>query len=365
MKLDYLYKAGKVKILIFATILLGLMGLLDFLLGVEISVAIFYLIPISLAAWFLGRNYGSVFAFLSAVIWLENELMGIERYTNHAIPYWNAIVRFGFFMIIVYLLSELRSLHSSMEQMIKIRTNALTVEIQEREKAEVELKNKTDKLSQLTTRLQTIREEENAVISRELHDELGQTLTAMKIEVMWMSKKLMNDPAVFDKLYQLSNIIDDTIKTIRKISTRLRPRLLDQLGFLPAIEWQLKDFQSRTGISCSLHVDDENFDFNVIDSTALFRIFQESITNIARHAKANSVEINIETLHGESLKMSIKDNGKGLCENSQEKEQSLGIIGMKERALILGGNLDVKSVPGGGTEVFLEVPVNKLSLVND
>ena len=263
MKLDYFKNAGKTTILIWGLTLTFFMGVVDFALGTEISVSIFYLIPIALATWYIGKPYGIVFSVICGLIWLWNENLGIERYSNHAIPYWNALVRFGFFMIVVFLLSKLKNFKKYLEDTIASRTSDLTSEILERRKTEFALEQKTTKLSELTKRLHTIREEENEIIAREIHDELGQSLTAMKIEIILISKKIGGDDALLAKLNLVTNMIDDTIKTIRKISTRLRPRLLDQLGFIPAVEWEMKDFQGRTGIICDLFVEDENFDLEL------------------------------------------------------------------------------------------------------
>lgn len=359
------HNPGKVKTAILSSVILVLFGYIDYKTGIEISFAIFYLIPIAIAAWYLGRNTGVVFAVASACLWLLSELQLVERFSSPAIPYWNALVRFGFFIVVVYLINKIHSLQFMLEEKIEGRTTDLRNEILEREKTENELKFQSSKLSQLTMRLQTIREEENLIISREIHDELGQSLTAMKIEVNRMMKAHPDDEAIAVQLNQLSDSIDDTIKTIRKISTRLRPRLLDQLGFLSAVEWHINDFSSRTGIVCSLRVDDENFDLRMIDANALFRIIQESLTNIARHSKATSVIVSIETGIDDNLRVSIKDNGIGMPESALRKDNSLGIIGMNERARMLGGNLDIGTPPDGGTEVIVTVPFNQILQEND
>ena len=352
------FKNKKLEIFVFNVILVSMLGYIDYITGIEISFAIFYLIPISIAAWYLGRNIAILFAVASAILWLYNELQFGLRYSNSAIPYWNAMVRFGFFMIVVFLMNLIHNLHHSLEGRIEERTADLTREILERKKTEDELKHQSNKLSRLTMRLQTIREEENLIISREIHDELGQSLTAMKIEINRIIKSKPENAAITQQLAGVSDSIDDTIQTIRKISTRLRPRLLDQLGFLSAVEWHIKDYQEHTGITCNLNVDNENFDLKSIDSNALFRIMQESLTNIARHSLATHVCVSIVTGTDGKLKMSIKDNGIGLSENALLKENSLGITGMNERALMMGGSLEIISQADGGTEVLVTAPLN-------
>jgi|GEM_PF-1487152 len=365
MKLDYFENAGKITIVLWGFVLTFLVGFADYLLGTEISVAIFYLIPIALVTWYIGKPYGIIFAVLCSLVWLWNKNLSVEKYSSHAIPYWNALVRLGLFMVVVILMSKLKNLKRSLEAKIISKTTDLTTEVIERRKTELALEQKTIKLSELTKRLHTIREEENEIIAREIHDELGQSLTAMKIEIILISKKIDGDDALLAKLNLVTYMIDDTIKTIRKISTRLRPRLLDQLGFIPAVEWELKDFQGRTGIICDLFVEDENFDFSAVNSTALFRIFQESLTNVARHAKATNVEVTIGTGTGKMIKMVVKDNGIGITGDAMKKQKSLGILGMHERAQALDGSMEVIAPPEGGTEIIVTAPINQLEEVHD
>jgi len=202
-----------------------------------------------------------------------------------------------------------------------------------------------------------IREEESTTISREIHDELGQALTAIKIDVAWLSKRYANDSALIESLFMISNTIDDTIKTVRRISTRLRPRLLDELGLIPAIEWQVKEFRTRTGIKVDLFVPGDNINLTSVVSSALFRIFQEAITNVARHSKATNLLVEINE-NNRKLNMKIRDNGTGLPEDYMNKDHSLGILGMLERASSIGGNVELTYVPGGGTEVLVKVALN-------
>jgi len=221
--------------------------------------------------------------------------------------------------------------------------------------AELELKQKSEKLSQLIMQLQNIREEENTKVAREIHDELGQALTAIKISLTSLSKNYSNDQDIVEHLFLVCSTIDETIKTMRKISTRLRPRLLDELGLISAMEWQLREFRTRTGIRCILTSSDENFNLNPIISTALFRIFQEALTNIARHSKATNVKINIFQDNVGTITMDIVDNGVGIAK--KEGNEGLGLLGMKERAHILGGEIEILSSEQTGTQVIVNVPI--------
>lgn len=349
----------------FVRILLGiflvfLMGFIDYLTGSDLSFSIFYLIPIFILSWYSGKTDGTIIVLVGSVVWLGANVMGGDTKSVNAVIVWNTFVRFGIFILSVQLVNKLKKMHVGLEAEVAERTADLLAEINEREKAENELKNITEKLRKLTKRVQIIREEENKIIAREIHDELGQALTAIKIDIAWIGKKFSNNESVVESLHTISGTIDDTIKTVRKISTRLRPRLLDELGLFPAIEWQVKEFQNRTGVNCSLILPDDNIEINSTFSSAIFRIFQEAITNITRHSFAKNVYVEIISDNGSFLTMTIKDNGIGLPENYLYKEQSLGILGMQERAYSIGGSVDIKSTQGKGTEVLLKVPLHKI-----
>jgi signal transduction histidine kinase len=357
MRLDYLNSIGTPALVFIGLILLVLIGLIDFLTGVEISFSVFYLIPISIVTWYTNKNLGLALSVLGTAMWVFADMQELSRYTSPAIPYWNGVVRFSFFTIVVLLINELKVFKENLEEKVKEKTSDLINEINERRKTADELRYKSEQLSELTKRLQNIREEENTRIAREIHDELGQSLTAIKMEIMWISKKNSKDAKLVHNLLLIGETIDDTIKSLRKISSNLRPKLLDQLGFLPAIEWQLKEFSRRTKIKCDLDAFNYDIELNLLASSALFRIFQESLTNIARHSKATKVKLSLEVNGNESLVMKICDNGVGVSNGVSEEKPSLGILGMNERAQSLGGVLRVNKVHEGGTEVFVRIPI--------
>ncbi|RPI15903.1 MAG: sensor histidine kinase [Ignavibacteriae bacterium] len=345
-------------ILLTGIIISGIIGFLDFRSGAEISVSIFYLIPITLVAWYTNKTYGLVLSFFSASIWLIAEIYAGTKYSSDAIQFWNAAVRLGFFFTTVFLLSAFKRLQLGLENKVKKRTEELSKEIVERKNAEVSLKEKSEKLSQLAKKIQTVRDEENSKIARELHDELGQSLTAIKIELAWLSKKNSNNIKLTENLVSLTEIVEDTIKTVQKISSRLRPKLLDELGLFPAIERYLREYQSKTGIRCEFIFPENGVNINKQQSTSLYRIFQEAITNISRHANATSITVNICIEKNNILKMRIKDNGSGLTANWHERSNSLGILGMTERAEMAGGELYIKSELNNGTEVSAVIPIS-------
>lgn len=231
-------------------------------------------------------------------------------------------------------------------------------DITERKRSEEELKSSREKLRNLAAHLNSVREEERTLIAREIHDELAQALTALKMGLVWLNKKLPEVKApLTEKIESMSNLIDMTIYTVRRISSELRPGLLDDLGLQAAIEWQAKEFEDRTGITCEVtfHPDTDNLDQE--RSTAIFRIFQETLTNVVRHAEATEVSASLEETP-DLLIMKVKDNGVGITEDKILNSNSFGIIGMQERVLLLGGDIKIKGVRDKGTTVTASIPIN-------
>ena len=234
-------------------------------------------------------------------------------------------------------------------------------DITERKKAEKKLRKTSARLRNLASHLQSIREEERTTIAREIHDELGQVLTVLKIQITLLSKKLRDDQQeIKNKLEYASGIIDNTVEKVQRITAKLRPNILDELGLIPAIEWQAQEFGRVTGIQCSLSLSVDEVKLEDEKSTAIFRIFQEALTNVIRHSSATTVSISLQTKKNVML-LKIKDDGTGIKNEQISDIKSLGIIGMKERALILGGEVLIEGLPGKGTEVTVEMPLNNIS----
>ena len=233
-------------------------------------------------------------------------------------------------------------------------------DISQREEAERKIKDTGERLRNLALHLQYIREEERTLIAREIHDELGQMLTFLKIQIALVGKKLNDDQQILkDKIDSSLKLIDDSIDAIQKISEKLRPNVLDELGITAAIDWQAKDFSERIGIECVCDLPKEEPFLDKEKSTAVFRIFQEALTNVARHANANRVFISL-TEYKENLILEIKDDGKGITVNQINDPRSLGILGMKERAMLFGGTVTIKSSMNSGTTVRVELPIIEL-----
>jgi PAS domain S-box-containing protein len=246
-------------------------------------------------------------------------------------------------------------------------TLAFFTDITEQKLAEEATKAYQEQLKVFAAHLQSIREEERIAISRELHDNLGQCLTALKIDTSRIIKKLNKPDEVPDITTAVSiaramvPLIDSTIELVRKITSDLRPRVLDEVGLVPAIEWQLEEFSKRTGIECKFHSELPDIKLDPAHSVGVFRIFQEAITNIMRHANASAVNVTIMQ-KGLSFILEIEDNGCGIKKSSLTDQQSLGLLGMKERAILFGGEVFIIGKKGSGTKVTLLIPVKNQSI---
>lgn len=208
----------------------------------------------------------------------------------------------------------------------------------------------------LAERLRRAREEERTKVARDLHDQIGQILTAIKLDLTWMSRRLPQGNDEFqDRMNGAIGLINDGVQSVRRICSGLRPAVLDDLGLAAAIEWQASEFASRTGISCAVTVPSGDLSLDGDTATGFFRIFQECLTNVMRHAQAGTVRVALNEEHGD-LVLVVADDGKGFRES--DLSGSLGFLGMKERAQVCGGDLEVSSAPGNGTTVILRVPIH-------
>lgn len=232
----------------------------------------------------------------------------------------------------------------------------MVLDITERKKAEEELQNSQKELRALSAQLQSVREEERAKIAREIHDDLGQALTGLKMDSAWVMKNLHPDQtALKNKLQAMGKLIDHTVRSVRRLSTELRPRILDDFGLVAALEWQAQEFENKTGIRCRFRSSLQRPALDPDRSVAVFRIFQEALTNVARHSGATKVESALRK-EKKGLRLTIRDNGRGIAEEEISRTKSLGLVGMRERALLFGGELLIQGTPGKGTTVTLKIP---------
>lgn len=232
----------------------------------------------------------------------------------------------------------------------------ISQDVTERKMFEEELKSSREQLRLLLAHLQSVREDERTQISREIHDELGQSLTALKMDLSWMIKRLGKDQGpLWEKARLMSKLIDMNIQTVKRISAELRPGLLDDLGLTAALEWQAEEFKKRTGIKCEVSVLPEDMELDRDVSTAIFRIFQETLTNVVRHAKAKKVRASLKN-KDDTLMFQVKDDGKGISEKQISNPRSIGLIGMRERVHSFGGRMEITG--DKGTTVTVTIPIS-------
>lgn len=234
----------------------------------------------------------------------------------------------------------------------------LSLLVVSRRKASDEVRESREELRALSSHLQTMIEDERTRISREIHDELGQELTSLKFDISWLRDRavLANSKADREKLTSVLKDIDSAINSVRRIATELRPPVLDTLGLTAAIEWQAKDFEKRTGIRCTFNRMEEDIPISMDAATTVFRVFQESLTNVARHAEASEVRIALERSDSH-VSLQIADNGKGIGSTETHGVESLGILGMQERVRLIDGDFSIGNRNDHGTVVSVEIPL--------
>jgi PAS domain S-box-containing protein len=234
-------------------------------------------------------------------------------------------------------------------------TTVMIREISEHKRKEASLRLSGEQLREFAARLEAVREEERARLARELHDELGQSLTALKLDLSWLHRKSTNGNRM--KMKTMIVQVDETIDKVRQISSQLRPPILDDLGLIPAMDWHVRDFQKRTGIQTEIVSNVDELNLSAEASAAVYRVLQEALTNVIRHAKASRVCVTVD-LAGRSLRIAIEDNGQGMTPTQGADLKSLGIVGMKERISRIGGAFQIFSGPGKGTRLDILIPTH-------
>ncbi len=237
-------------------------------------------------------------------------------------------------------------------------------DITERKEAESALSRSEGELRALTAKLQRAREEEAIRIARELHDQLGRSLTSIKMDLLLIEKIASGQPlaeeihAINEKAKMMLESIDDTVHVVRRISTELRPGILDDIGLAAAIEWQANDFQRRSAVSCIVNVPEDDLEISREQATAFFRIFQEILTNVARHSKAERIWVHLGAQEGEVV-LEVEDDGVGIAPEALSQPHALGLVGMRERAAIFEGQVEIAGTPGKGTTVIVRMPIDE------
>lgn len=257
---------------------------------------------------------------------------------------------------------DLASNRDELERRVLERTDnlndtiqALLDEISQRQQVEADLGQTRDQLRALASRLLTVQEEQQKRISREIHDELGQAMTALRLDLGWLSSGLESHQAPQRaKIERMIPLVSETIKTIQRICAELRPGILDDLGLAAALEWLVQEFAERTGLRCQIDLEPEELVVPPDLATALFRICQESLTNVMRHARASQVKIRLQQ-EDDEIRLRIVDDGIGIAPDQASHPMSLGLIGMRERVQPFNGEVTIQGGPGLGTDIRVKV----------
>jgi signal transduction histidine kinase len=379
VNLDKYFKGqSKVFIICAGYFFVFIIGIIDFLAGPEINLAIFYLIPIFLVTLFVDKRNGYAISLASGIVLLLSELWEKNESLHPLIPYWNLISCTGIFLIVAFLLSSLKEIYLNLEKKVEDKTRNLTEEIIERKKIEIELQKiqevlekrveeRTVELSKsyfllktLSRKLVKVQEEERHNISRELHDEIGQILTGLKI-ILEISRNLPLEK-INDNLNKAHVQVSELIAKVQDMSLDLRPSMLDDQGLLPTLLWHFDRYTHQTDIQVEFEYSGLENRFPPELETAAYRIVQEALTNVARHAKTKSVFVDL-FVNQEKFDIQIWDEGIGFDVNSSLKTgEALGLTGMLERAVLLGGKLTIDSDIGKGTKVYATFPLTNTIL---
>lgn len=237
-------------------------------------------------------------------------------------------------------------------------------DITDRKQADEQLRTSREQLRALSLYLESVREEERTNLAREIHDELGSLLTGLKIDLSWLAKKTSREQElILAKIKSMYELIDEAIQTVKRISTELRPGVLDDLGLSAAIEWAGQEFEKRTEIKLEFTSRPKDIILDGDRSTAIFRIFQEALTNIVRHANATNARISLKQ-DGDRVVLRIRDNGKGIDKKQLSDPKAFGLIGMRERAMSKGGDVKISATPGGGTTIIVSIPLKNMENLN-
>lgn len=223
--------------------------------------------------------------------------------------------------------------------------------------AEIEIRRSRQQLQELSDHVQKVKEDERARIAREIHDDIGGNLTAIKIDLLWLTNRLpVESKALHEKAGAIERLVDRTMETTQRISRDLRPGILD-LGLIAAIEWQAEEFQRRMGIPCEVVTSDDDVYLDQDLCVAIFRIFQETLTNISKYAEATRVDVSL-VVGEDVVVLEVSDNGRGIARDQISKPGSFGIRGMQERARSLHGDVEIEGIPGVGTRIKVEIPLS-------
>ncbi len=325
---------------------------LDLALPLGIAAGVPYLFLVLLAWWAPNKK----FFYYAAVTGTVLTLIGLA-FSPAGGETWKVLSNRFLALIVIWGSAIMGVIYKTQAEDLEQANTKLIEENRQRKQVEEDLKHSESQLRELCVHLETVREEERFRVAREIHDELGQVLTTLKLEVALLRDSLpKNSKVVQDIMPSILNHTDSTIQTVKRISGELRPSALDNLGLVNAVEFEIEQFEKRTKIQCDLNLDFEDSDLPLEKAVTLFRIFQEALTNIVRHAEASQLSLSLTEEEG-CVVLAIVDNGKGIPERRITAKDAFGLMGMRERAYGWGGKIFIRRAPGKGTEVVVRLPL--------
>jgi len=338
---QYFEKRSRSWLIGFALSVVLLVGMADYVTGSEIFFSVFYLVPVAVTAWFVGKRAGLAISIVSVITWLVGDLAAGAHYANAVVPIWNAMISLGFYTVVVWLLASLSSLHRELETRVQQRTEALTEEMNERERLEKEL-------------LETS-EREQRRIGHDLHDSLGQHLTGTALAGQVLEDKLamQSHPQAADARRVVA-LVEEGIEMTRSLARGLHPVTLEDAGLKPAFEELAGIIEERFQVSCRCECLRAVLVPDIAVATHLYRIAQESISNAIKHGRAQHIVLRLETSEA-GVTLTVEDDGRGLPPDWSES-QGLGLRIMAHRATMMRAKFAVGPLPGGGTRVVCSLP---------
>lgn len=357
--IDYLSRLSKLSLIAIGLVLNLFVALLDYVTGSHISVSIFYLTPICFVTWFINKKAGSFMSIVSIstiplVLYLQDDPI-----TTIA-GGWNLLLVFGFFVIVTFLLSNLKehiAVSGRLADDLQERTTALIAEVDERKLAEEKILTYQKDLQMLLQRLSLLEEQKRKEISEELHDNIGQTLALSKIKLTSLQQS-SSCADISSELEEIRELIDHSIQFTRSLSFELSSPILHKLGLNAAIKWLCEHFKERYGVTIEFTHDDISIQLSGDASVLLFKTIQELLINIVKHANTNMARITM-TSEGKNLRIEVKDEGVGLDTSNDDysRKGSLGLFIIRERINYLRGTFEIASQPKSGTRCTIVVPL--------
>ncbi len=355
--LKYLIRQSAAFLTFLSLVWVFFIGFIDYITGTEISLAVFYMLPVAFAVWFVGKRAGILIAVAGTLTWLCAELLWNVHYSSPGIPYLNAVLKLSVFISIVFLLSNVKMLNEHLEEKIEERTTALIAEVNERKLVEEKILTYQKSLQMLMQRLSLLEEQKRKQISEELHDNIGQTLALSKIKLISLQQST-SGVHISNELNEIRELIEQSIQFTRSLSFELSSPILHKLGLIAAINWLCEHFKEKHGTVIEFTCDKIHRQLDSETSILLFKTIHELLINIVKHANTRMARITM-TSDGNSLRIEVKDEGVGMdtSNDNYSRKGSLGLFIIQERINYLRGKFEIVSEPECGTCCTVVVPL--------